>query len=251
MPILNKIPARLLREGVESLLETQAVTLTRPHLRRFHETLGRQFMELGLMDYALDVPLPEVRARFRSAAEHLVQALVGRAEPEPDESRNPWEAEQFLNVIGGFGTPAALGLVAGLLPWQVRSPSREATQAVGRYLAVLCPFLGGAELDVPGLREVLGECERGNASRDMRRFLRPSALGLLAVQEADADGWNAALAALADAHAREAQMGDLQLLPAGLISLRGLMLARLGLNRGMPYRTVSDFIPVAVLDSGP
>jgi hypothetical protein len=248
VPILNNIPLERLQEAIEQVRARQAVTFTRPQLRRHQETLGRQSMELGLMGYALDLPQDEVRAHFISAAKHLSLALAGRPAPEPDESRNPWEAEQFLNVIGAFGTPEVISRIGALGLWQVRNPPHAATEAVGRYLMALCPFLCGHELDKSALHDVLAACERGNANRDMRRFLLPASRGLLAANARDEEVWNEALAALAAAHAREAQTGDLQLLPAGLMSLRGLMLAKLGLDRGLTCRAVSEFLPVGLLE---
>jgi hypothetical protein len=248
VPILNRIAAKDLSDGIADLESRREVTLTRPQLKSFEETLGRQSMELGLMSYALDLPADEVRAHFIDAAEHLARALAGRAEPEPEESRNPWEADEFLSVIGAFGTPDALARIGALPPSAVRNPPRPATEAVGRYLMALCPFLAGGALDRPALEEVIAACERGNASRDMRRFLRPAARGLLAAEAGDEDGWNEALAGLAAAQAREAQSGDLQLLPAGLMSLRGVMLARLGLARDLECRAVSDYLPLDLLE---
>lgn len=245
MPILNRIEPDQLRARVERVRASRAVTETRSHLRSFDETMGRQSMELALMDYALDAPPEAARAHFVAAAGHLSRALAGREQPDPDDSRNPWEAEEFLNVIGAFGSPNDADRIEALRPWQLRNPPREDTEAIGGYLIALCPVLAGGEPDA-----VLARCERPDASRDLRRLLRPAARGLQAASVDDEDGWNealAALAALAAAHAREVRSGDLQTLPAGLMCLRGMMLARLGAGRGLTARAASPFLPLDLL----
>ena len=219
----------------------------------FHERAGRLALKLGLLRYALEADDRVIRGRFREAAAHLTHALVLRPPAESDTHRRPWKAEQFVNVIGCFGSDAERSAVAALREWQYRAPVQAEHETIARYVRVLCGLLGGAPLDAPTLEALTGiadACDAPTAGREEYLYLLPTVRGLLAVHAGDADAWNYALARVVSAHGRDARSGDLELLPDGLVCLRGLLLAKRGLHAGLELRAASPYLPLFLLDEG-
>jgi hypothetical protein len=215
----------------------------------FHESAGQLSLKLGLLSYALERDATEVIRLFEGAAKHLVPALALREPPDPDTHRSPWEAEQFINVIVCFGEgSSALETIAQLKTGQYRNPLRKEHEALDQYLKVLLKFLGGGTIDVPALERVITACEAAKATKDDRLFLLPSARGLTAIAAEDEDQWNYSIARLLSAHGQEARKGDLKLLPDGLVSLRAMMLAKLGIDNEMECRAESDYLPLFLLE---
>jgi hypothetical protein len=212
------------------------------------ESVGELSLKLGLLLYALEADEDEVRSYLGMAAAHLAPALALRERPEPDEHRSPWQGEQWIDVVACWGDGPAVEAVVGLRPWQYRSPVRAEHDALALYLDVLRKYLGGSPIDEAALAGVVRACAAGSATKEDRLFLRPAADGLLALSAGDADGWNYALAQILSAHGREAHEGDLRLLPDGCLSFRALLLAKLGLDRGLSLRAASEYMPLSLVE---
>lgn len=244
MPALNQISDDILREDWADLGEQLAGLQP----KKQDESIGRVAMTLGLIGHAIDADEAQTLRHFRLAATHLARALAKRAPPHESEHRGPHESELFLNVIGAFGDSEAWRLCAALLPQQLRWPEHAQHQAHGRYLGLLVRHFAGNEPDDTDLRAVLSSCESPRASREDRRFLRPSAQGLDAVEQQDDTAVKLALAQLVAAHAQEALAGDLRLQFEGLACLRALMLARFALDAGLDVAIESPYLPLHLLE---
>ena len=252
MKELNAIPEDLARENAAFTRELLGDVLSdREAAARgdaaFHESAGELSLQLALFLTALEASRGEVVRMFEQAAAHLAPALALRRPPVEGEHRSPWQGEQWIDVVACWGDAAAIRAVAGLRPWQYRSPARPEHDALALYLGVLLRRLGGAPTDGDALRSVVAACDSGAATREDRLFLRPAASGLIAVEAADADGWNYALAQILSAHAQEAREGDLMRLADGFLSVRALLLAKLGLERGLTLRARSPYLRVDLL----
>ena len=189
--------------------------LERPRRASFHESAGRLLLKLGLLSYALEAPPADVRDCFLRASGHLARALADR-QRDPDETRSPYEAETFINLVACFGSEDDHRLIGSLQPWQYRNPEYKAHAAFAQYLAVLVRYIGDTNLDSGSIAKVLAACEATKASKEDRLFLLPSARGLAAVEAGNESEWNYALAQLVAAHAEEARSGDFKLSPKAL-----------------------------------
>lgn len=252
MKALNEIPEGRARENADRARGRLGRLLAdgeagRRGGRAFHEAVGQTSLNLALLLYTLGEEDDQVPALLRQAARHLAPALSLREPPEPGEHRSPWQGEQWIDVVACWGDADAIADVASLRPWQYRSPVRPEHDAVAVYLDALLRHLGGAPIDADALGSVVAACEAGRATKEDRLFLLPAAAGLLCVAAGDAAGWNLALAQILSAHAQEARRGDLRLLADGCLSLRALLLAKLGLDRGLALRARSAYMPVEFL----
>jgi hypothetical protein len=250
---LNRIPEDRARAGLarartflDELAEESDAQSPRARQSRY-ESMGRLSLEAGLLGYALEEPALVVRRHLAEAAGSLARALVLRETPEPAARRNPWQAEQYLNVVACFGDPAERAIVSGLSPWQYRHPEHREHDPLASYLALLCRHLGGEPLDADVLRHVVEACGVASASKETRLFLLPLAEGLLALEGGDDEAWNRSIARLVAAHAREARSGELKLRAESCICLGGLLLAGLGLKRGRVCRAESPYLPLFLL----
>lgn len=249
MPPLNQISQSRLREEWAELGQSLAELRPAPGKPTAHDDgIGRMAMSLGLIGHALDASPDETRPHFTLAATHLARALAKRAPPGEDEHRSPDESELFLNVIGAFGDREAWLLCTSLMPHQLRWPEQPRHQAQGTYLGMLVQHFAGQTLDDQALHAVLSGCDSPKASREDRRFLRPSANGLDAVAHQDDTAVKLALAQLVTAHAQDALAGDLSLRFEGLACLRALMLARFALKAGLSVAIASPYLPLHLLD---
>lgn len=248
MPALNQITDSRLREEWTELGQTLAELRPTPGKPTEHdESVGRIAMTLGLIGHALDTDEAQTREHFTLAATHLARALARRAPPDGDEHRDPYESEQFLNVIGAFGNDEARLLCTSLMPQQLRWPEHAQHRAQGTYVGMLVQHFAGQKLDAAALQAVMSGCDSPRASREDRRFLRPSATGLDAVAHHDDTTVKLALAQLVTAHAQEALAGDLSLQYEGLACLRALMLARFAMNAGLDATIESPYLPLHLL----
>ena len=251
---LNAIPEAQARENADWMCELLADVLSEPPdtstsaQQSFHEQAGQLSLRLALLLYTLEDDDDEVRHYLLMAASHLAPALALRVPPDPDEHRSPWQGEQWIDLIACWGDPSAVQSVAELHPWQYRSPVHAEHNALALYLDVLRKHLGGIPIDASSLAQVVQACQNPTATKEDRLFLLPSSTGLLALNASNADDWNYALAQILSAHGQEAHQGDLQLLPAGCLSFRALVLAKLGLDRGLTPRAHSEYMPLSLLE---
>lgn len=247
--LLNRISAQRLRELWIELPEQLALLEQRPvRLKSFDESAGRMAMRIAMVGHALSEDCGQIVRHFALSADHLAAALSQRPVPEADEHRGPYEAELFLNVVGAFGGDDAYRLCAGLRADQLRWPEHAAHVAQAGYLSQLLRYFAGMPLDPAVMQEIAQRCASARASREDRRFLQPSLAGMIAVVEGDERAWRLALAQLVEAHAEEAAHGDLQLQVEGLVCLRALMLARLGLDAGLDCDIDSPYLPLYLYD---
>ncbi|MGA3402727.1 MAG: Imm49 family immunity protein [Acetobacteraceae bacterium] len=245
---LNQIAELRAQQSAAFTRELLADVLNEPAQSSLDASAGRLSLDLALLLYALESDRTEIRQCFRQAALHLSRDLAARQPPDPATHRSPCEAEMHINVIASFGTQDDRGRIAGLQPWQYRNPPYPEHAALARYLAALLPYVSGAPLDHAALDAVAAACETDNATKEDRLFLLPSVRGLAAVEARDARAWNLALAQRVAAHQDEARAGDVRLLPQGFICLGGMMLAKLGRDKGMACRATSDYLPLFLLD---
>jgi hypothetical protein len=254
MLTLNRIQEKQAQDNLEWTLELLQDLRARPlsqdprNRQHFHENVGSFSLQLGLTAYALERDADEVYTYLCDAAEHLAQSLVLLAPPESETHRNPWKAEQILDLIACFGNAQSRAVIAALRPDQVRHPVRAEHDALMRYLDVLRGYLNSTPIDTIALAAVLQACESPSATKEERLFLRHNARGLSAVEANDTDSWNHALAQILTSHGREARHGDLTLLSDGFISFRALMLAKAGIERGLSCHAKSDYLPLFLLE---
>lgn len=248
MALLNKITLERMRaaalleaEWLEVLLQSPARSV------REEDNAGRLALNLGFYHHVLDENSSTSRDYFVRAAAHCALALARRAAPGASEHRNIYDAELYLNAIGVFGSAHERRLCADLTRSQVSAPEHACDDAMAAYVGVLARHLGGAAPDQTTLDRVVQLCERVQASRLDRRYLLPSATGLLAVARKDAGAFNLAIAQLLSAHTQEAQKGDLRLLPQGLICMRAMMLAQCGRDAGLACSVASPYLPQQLL----
>lgn len=242
---LNRIPLVRLRELWTTLPQKLAQLQSRAeHLQSADESAGRMEMTLAMAGHALAEDGASIVRYFAQSAGHLAAALARRAAPDEGEHRGPYEAELFLNVVGAFGDDNAWQLCARLRPEQLRWPAHAAHATQAMYLAQLQRVLGGELLDPAAVRQIEQHCASVQANREDRRFVQPALAGLAALERHDERAWNLALAQLVEAHAQEAMDGDFQAQPEGLVCMRALMLARLGLDADLACRIDSAYLPL-------
>jgi hypothetical protein len=118
-------------------------------------------------------------------------------------------------------------------------------------LRLLLPVFGGQAPDVAALSD-LGETieTSGTASREEVRLIGPLARGVAAVATADSETWNLCVAQVVTFQAEQSEKGAMRRLITGLTSFEGLMLAHMGLARGMPLRASSPWLPLELLPAG-
>jgi hypothetical protein len=248
-PLLNQIPEARLRELWTTLPGQLANLLQGPvRLKSVDENAGRMALTLAMAGHALSEDGARIAEYFALSADHLAAALRQRPPAEEGDHRGPYESELFLNVVGAFGDDTARRLCAGLRPDQLRWPEHAAHETQAMYLKQLQRILAGDRLDPTATHEIAKRCTSAQASREDRRFLQPSLEGLAAVECNDERAWNVALARLVEAHAEEATQGDLKFQPEGLVCMRALMLASLGLDAGMDCRIDSPYLPIYLYD---
>jgi len=248
-PRLNAIPEARLRELWTTLPEQLANLLQRPvRLESTDESAGRMALTLAMAGHALSEDGAVIAHYFVQSAGHLAAGLAQRPPAEEGEHRGPYESELFLNVAGAFGDESARRLCAGLRPDQLRWPRHAAHETQAMYLEQLQRTLAGDRLDAAAMQEVARRCASAQASREDRRFVQPALEGLAAIERADDRAWNVALAQLVEAHAEEAGQGDLKFQPEGLVCMRALMLAGLGLEAGLDCRIDSPYLPIYLFD---
>lgn len=254
MLTLNQIEEKQAQDNLEWTRELLQEVRARPlspdprQCQHFHETVGSLSLQLGLTAYALEREADEVHTYLCDAAEHLTQSLVLLAPPELDTHRNPWKAEQILDLVACFGSAQNRAAIAALRADQLRHPVRPEHDALARYLDVLRAHIAGARLDTAALSAVVLSCESPHATKEDRLFLQPGAQGLTALEAHDTASWNHALAQILTSHGQEARDGDLALLSDGFVCLRALMLAKLGVERGLSCHATSVYLPVFLFD---
>jgi hypothetical protein len=248
-PLLNQIPAARLRELWTTLPGQLENLLQRPvRLASTDENAGRMALTLAMAGHALSEDGARIAGYFALSAGHLAAALAQRPPAEEGDHRGPYESELFLDVVGAFGDDTACRLCAGLRPDQLRWPEHAAHETQWLYLQQLQRILAGGRLDPAAAHEIAERCASAQASREDRRFVQPSVEGLAAVERTDERAWNVALAQLVEAHAEEATQGDFKFQPEGLVCMRALMLAGLGLDAGMDCRIDSPYLPIYLYD---
>lgn len=248
-PQLNQIPEARLRKLWTTLPGQLANLLQRPvRLESADENAGRMALTLAMAGHALSEDGARIADYFALSAGHLAAALRQRPPAEEGDHRGPYESELFLDVVGAFGDDTARRLCAGLRPDQLRWPRHAMHETQAMYLTQLQRILAGDRLDPAAAQEIAMRCTSAQASREDRRFLRPSLEGLAAVERADERAWNVALAQLVEAHAEEATQGDFKFQPEGLVCMRALMLAGLGLDAGMDCGIDSPYLPIYLYD---
>jgi hypothetical protein len=248
-PLLNQIPEARLRELWTTLPGQLANLLQGPvRLESADENAGRMALTLAMAGHALSEDGARIADYFALSAGHLAAALRRRPPAEEGDHRGPYESELFLDVVGAFGDDSARRLCAGLRPDQLRWPRHAMHETQAMYLTQLQRILAGDRLDPAAAHEIARRCTSAQASREDRRFLRPSLEGLAAVERADERAWNVALAQLVEAHAEEATQGDFKFQPEGMVCMRALMLAGLGLDAGMDCRIDSPYLPIYLYD---
>jgi hypothetical protein len=248
-PQLNRIPGARLRELWTTLPGQLDSLLQRPvRLASADENAGRMALTLAMAGHALAEDEARIVHYFALSADRLAAALAQRPPAEEDDHRGPYESELFLDVVGAFGDNTARRLCAGLRADQLRWPRHAAHDTQALYLTQLQRILAGDRLDPTAAHEIARRCTAAQASREDRRFVRPALEGLAAVERADERAWNVALAQLVEAHAEEATQGDFKFQPEGLVCMRALMLASLGLDAGMDCRIDSPYLPIYLYD---
>jgi hypothetical protein len=247
--MLNQIPEARLRAQWTTQQQKLEDKLNSPvRLQSFNETVGRMAMRLAMVGHALSEDADRIAGYFSLAAGHLATAIAQRPAPEESEHRGPYEAELYLDLVGAFGDDHAWQLCAALRADQLRWPEHPVHDTQAMYLSQLLRILGGDRLDPGAVHEIGRRCALAQASREDRRFLQPSLDGLGALERDDERAWNLALAQLVEAHAEEATQGELALQPEGLVCMRALMLARLGLDADMDCRVDSPYLPIYLYD---
>ena len=247
MLTLNLIPEDRARESLDFARDRLRRLLAEEGSPGRDERAGRLCLEIGVFGYALEDYSSAIREDFQEAASLLSLALAFRSAPEPDEQRNPYEAEGFLGAIGCFGESSDRERVGNLREEQLRNPIRPEHAAISRFIGQLADCVAGRPPEREELLAVIEDCGRVRASRDDRTSLLPAARGFLSVAARDADDWNYALAQILVAHRREAMHGEWKYLPSGLISFRALYLAKYGLDRGLKLTAESDYMPISLL----
>lgn len=248
-PRLNQIPEARLRKLWATLPAQLDNLLQRPErLASTDENAGRMALTLAMAGHALSEDEARIVDYFALSADRLAVALAQRPPAEDSDHRGPYESELFLDVVGAFGDDTARRRCAGLRPDQLRWPRHAAHDTQALYLQQLQRILAGGRLDPAAAHEIAERCTSAQASREDRRFLRPSLEGLAALERADERAWNVALAQLVEAHAEEATQGDFKFQPEGLVCMRALMLAGLGLDAGMDCRIDSPYLPIYLYD---
>ncbi len=248
MTRLNLISTEMLQEEQAELAPELDEMLATPTLAAdAADTIGGLALRLGLVGHALGNPAHEVAARFRCAARHLAAALSHRPEPGPDDFRDPFRAELWLDVIAAFGTTADRQRCAALEAGALRHPAHVETATQGAYLKLLQRAVAGLTPEPAAVRAVLKACDAPTASRDDRLGVLPCARGLDAIARRDARGLNEALAQRLAAHAEDALRGDFKRRFEGLVCLPALALAAIGQYAGLVTTVTSDYLPLQLL----
>jgi len=209
---------------------------------------GRLLLELGLLRHALEEGDPV--ECWRAAAPRLAEGLRARPE-DKTAARNPYDALRRLSVIAVFANAPTRAAMAGLALHQLANPPSPAYAAPLELLSLLLPILGGDAADAGALTGLAESLETSDTTpRAERRLIAPLARGLAAVAAADAEAWNLAVAQTIAFQAEQSERGDMKRMVFGLTSFEGLMLAQIGLARGMPLRAVSAWLPLGLLPKG-
>ncbi len=257
MPLkLNKLTEKYIQERTGTLMEDQRDLLAEPPqttnalaLENYHDNVGEDACELGLLLYQQEGREADIQAQLRLAGEHLCQMHAVRDIPVEGEYRIPWLFLKALALAVSFPGKTPLRSLAAFEEWRYygREEHPEAKQLV-RYLGILKAFVGGLELDDRTAMSIQDQAALDSASKYERRFLLPQIRALRAVAAGNQDGFTAAMKELLQSHQAEAAKGELAKEAEGLMCLPGLMLAKLARDRGMQAGVESPYLPVKLLE---
>jgi len=209
---------------------------------------------LGYINYQQELAALECTQYFRTAAEACIYEFSAREIPTADhQTRNPWDLAHELPIIGCFGAVDDFERLASIEEIKYfhypNEDSRRKTQFVADYVSAVKSYLSTNTVEASFISALVKAANEGKRIKEEQRFIVPVVKGLDALVSNNEAGWQAALQESLDAHLKEVKTGSYRQDYKGFICMPGMMLAKLGMEKGWKVDIDSLYLPLALLEA--
>ena len=248
MPLkLNNIADEIVKENVaysESRIQKQ---LAKAPEQRNLAALGDAYFELGTGCYQQQRPIDEIKKYLGLSGEFLTKAIFARTKSQHE----PTYFERAFALAVCFGLPDDVMRGASLTNEQIFAPNDEQSKKhfglTLEYVNLLRVFAGSGNLDIEATEKVKQKCTTPTAWKFDAIETKAKLNALESIQKGNDKQWNEALQILLNEHQNESLNGEYRKLNAAFIAIPTLVLAKLGLAKGMACTISSDYLPLQLL----
>jgi hypothetical protein len=212
---------------------------------RYARGVANYSFDLGAMLYEQEGDTGEIREHLRRAATMYLRQLEIRGNPEPDEYRSPWDFGRALALVVVFGDAGQRRAIANLGKSKYYTPTDKENETYGEYLELVQEYLRTGTVDRGLAMRMEARASSDTASKEEAQLLLPQIHALQAIIDTDVARWDESLKQLVKAHEVEAKKGDYKKSTDGMMALPAMMLAKLGMERGMATTVKSPYVPLA------
>ena len=185
-------------------------------------------------------------------SEALSRKLFYQKPPEiVEHTRTPWEYIEALELVISFGNENDLEILTKIEDIKFIHGTPEEVEEC-KFLAytafALRAFLKSGSVESSLLTDLLALSESKNVNREEKHFIVPVVHGLKALLEKDKDAWDASVQEALDAHLKEVKSGDYRDNVDGFICMPGMMLIKLGADKGWQSTIDSLYLPKQLME---
>ena len=189
---------------------------------------------------------------LKLAAEAAANDLFLQDLPEIIEhTRTPWIYIKAIELAVSFGNENDLKTLTKIedIKFIHGTPEHVAKCQLLAYTAfALRAFLKSGSVESSLLTDLVALSESKNVNREEKHFIVPVVHGLKALLEEDKDAWEASVQEALDAHLKEVKSGDYRDDIDGFICMPGMMLIKLGADKGWQSTIDSLYLPKQLME---
>ncbi|MAD47326.1 MAG: hypothetical protein CMI02_05190 [Oceanospirillaceae bacterium] len=192
------------------------------------------------------------RRYLKIAAEASAYELFYQEPPQIIEhTRTPWEYIEALEIVTSFGSMEDLNMlldVDEIKFFHGTAEELEECQFLADTAFWLREYLSNETLEKGLIDKLIKLSVSKRIGREEKHFVVPLVNGLKALVEDDRNSWNASIQQALDAHLKEIKSGDYRDDIQGFICMPGMMLIKLGANKGWHTDIDSLYLPKQLME---
>lgn len=192
------------------------------------------------------------RKYLKLASEALANEIFHEEKPQIIEhTRTPWIYIKAIELAVSFGNKYDIDLLTSIedIKFIHGTPEHVAKCKLLAYTAfALRAFLKSGSIESSLLTDLVALSESKNVNREEKHFIVPVVHGLQALLEEDKNAWDASVQEALDAHLKEVKSGDYRDDVDGFICMPGMMLIKLGADKGWQSTIDSLYLPKQLME---
>jgi len=194
------------------------------------------------------------RKYFKIAAEALSNEFYYVPAPtEGHQTRNPWAFIEAINIISSFGNNEDIARLCDVEESKYHNYPEEQNkkdcQFLADYVSAAKSYLSTGTVDTSSLSNLVDAANLGKRTKEEQHFVVPVVKGLNALVKNDQSNWQAAVQESLDAHLKEVKTGEYRKNYRGFICMPGMMLLKLGQDKGWNADIDSLYLPLTLLEA--